>query len=454
MPLFIHEAVDDKLNKKTTVIPKHIHDLALQVKGQYANNKTQDGYKTVNRLLDASYNKGRKNTSGISAKNDKSPKYDKNDGLVKFPTSAARKMIIDLKKENDFINPKAKDTIISYLQSDVKSKEGAVKDNNYVPKVPKTAKPINVSKANNAKQTVVGGVNVTVREERKKILIPENKLFLLKEYYRQLNIPFHHDTENYDYKENWEHYVDFLEEIGRYGTLPKSRWTNDDIFDKVEECLPYVENKLFEYDDTEDDVYASFIDYAFEHGLLDKCFDFNKFDKDEFEKSTRSITYYLSYIAPKKRNITNFGFDLFERFKNDNLMYRLGEFGFPDFLQIDKRGLIFVERSITIHSFDERIKNNEFIKAYKGVGECWTWKEGHGSPYCGDNNGITVTLQGWVDPSDVDWEETVYRNAYSLNEEMELYIPNATVEVFSISVGEEDEEKRKLPLKRPILVKA
>ena len=105
-------------------------------------------------------------------------------------------------------------------------------------------------------------------------------------------------------------------------------------------------------------------------------------------------------------------------------------------------------------AFDERIKNNEFIKAYNGVGECWTWKEGHGSPYCGDNNGITVTLQGWVDPSDVDWEETVYRNAYSLNEEMELYIPNATVEVFSISVGEEDEEKRKLPLKRPILVKA
>ena len=37
---------------------------------------------------------------------------------------------------------------------------------------------------------------------------------------------------------------------------------------------------------------------------------------------------------------------------------------------------------------------------------------------------------------------------------MELYIPNATVEVFSIAVGEEDEEKRKLPLKRPILVKA
>ena len=39
MALFIDEAVDNKLSKKTTVIPKQIHDLALKVKGEYANNK-------------------------------------------------------------------------------------------------------------------------------------------------------------------------------------------------------------------------------------------------------------------------------------------------------------------------------------------------------------------------------------------------------------------------------
>lgn len=176
MPLFLDEAVDDKLSKKTTVIPKQIHDLALKVKGEYGNNKTQDGYKTVNRLLDSSYNKGKKKDNGISSENDNTPSVDKNDGLVKFPTSAARKMVIDLKKEKNFIDPKAKETIINYLQSDVKAKESAVKNNNKVPKVPKTAKPIGANKATAPKEVKVGGVAVTVRESKKMIRINGEKM--------------------------------------------------------------------------------------------------------------------------------------------------------------------------------------------------------------------------------------------------------------------------------------
>jgi len=182
MPLFIDEAVDTKLSKKTTVIPKNIHDLALKVKGEYGTNKTQDGYKTINRLLDSSYNKGKKNTQGISAKNDNSPKKDKNDGLVKFPTSAARKMVIDLGKEKNFIDPQAKNTIINYLKADVKSKESAVKDNNNVPKVPKLAKTPDVEKIIKPQTITKGNTNVTLHENKKQkiIFIDEDKLILLK----------------------------------------------------------------------------------------------------------------------------------------------------------------------------------------------------------------------------------------------------------------------------------
>lgn len=181
MALFIDEAVDSKLSKKTTVIPKQIHDLALKVKGEYANNKKQDGYKTINRLLDPSYNKGKKMDKGISAKDDNAPKLDKNDGLVKFPTSAARKMVVDLKKEKNFVDPKAKETIISYLQSDVRAKESAVKDNSNVPKVPKIAKPVDAQKAVAPKQVKVGNANVTIRESKKTIRINEEQLLLLKQ---------------------------------------------------------------------------------------------------------------------------------------------------------------------------------------------------------------------------------------------------------------------------------
>ena len=176
MPLFIDEAVDKKLDKKTTVIPKSIHNLALKVKGEYGMNKKQDGYKTVNKLLDDSYNKNKKSPY----EKDDSIKVDKNDGLTKFPTSSARKMIGNLKNEKDFIDPVAKNTIMNYLKSDVKSKESAVKDNNMVPKVPKLAKPPTLQNNDVKKLTKVGNLNVSIHESKKIIHLSENQLLLLK----------------------------------------------------------------------------------------------------------------------------------------------------------------------------------------------------------------------------------------------------------------------------------
>lgn len=447
MALFIHEAVDDKLNKKTTVIPKQIHDLALQVKGEYANNKTQDGYKTINRLLDSSYNKGKKNENGISSKEDKSPKLDKNDGLVKFPTSAARKMIVDLKKQKNFINPKAKQTIINYLQSDVKAKESAVKDNNNVPKVPKVAKPADIQKAVDPKRIKIGKTNITVSES-KKIVISENKLLLLKEYYRQLNLPFNHDTENYDYKNNWEHYIDFLEYIGKYGTLPKSQMTKNEVINTVYNCVPNaINDTLSSYSEA---CQESFINDIIDNDLVKDYFDIENEDQYEYiiehikETDPETVIKYLNYQ----------GDIAYQEYTKNYYTEQMEMHGFPYSLRYDSRGLIFVERAIDIPYFHERVELNDFMKKYRSVGECWTWCEGNGRAYCG-HGGVTIKLKGWVDPVEVDWGETTLLNMYPLNDEMELRIPSAKVEVFSVTVFDCQLGKDlNLPLQKSIIVEA
>ena len=457
MPLFIQEAVDDKLSKKTTVIPKQIHDLALQVKGEYGNNKTQDGYKTVNRLLDASYNKGKKNTNGISSK-ENLPKMDNNDGLVKFPTSAARKMIIDLKKETNFINPKAKDTIINYLQSDVKAKESAVKANKTVPKVPKASKPYKINQPNRNKQLTINGTKINMKENKKKIFISESKLLLLKEYYTQLNIPFNHDTPDYDYKSVYEHYIDFLEKYGKYGKLPKSKLTKNDVYDIVQEETPNAFEILSSNDGETEHFIELFTNIIMSRGvefatsLFDDDFikQFNEDGNDNFSDYLKDIIYiegsYESYLNEE-------GERLYQKYLNDYYLERLEDYGFPYSLIFDNRGLIYVERAIKVPSVYDRQKTNDFINNYDSLGECWSWAENGAEPYCGASNYTTLTLKGWVDPSNVDWLNTISKNMYSLNEEQELYIPNALVEVFEANVFINHKEV-KLPLHNTILMKA
>ena len=457
MPIFIQEAVDDKLSKKTTVIPKQIHDLALQVKGEYGNNKTQDGYKTINRLLDASYNKGKKNNNGISAKENK-PKVDNNDGLVKFPTSAARKMIIDLKKETNFINPKAKDTIINYLQSDVKAKESAVKANKTVPKVPKASKPYKIQQPNNNKQLTINGTKINMKENKKKIFISESKLLLLKEYYTQLNIPFNHDTPDYDYKTVYEHYIDFLEKYGKYGKLPKSKLNKEDVYNIVQKETPNALKILFSNNSEIENFTALFTNIIMSRGvefatsLFNKDFinSFNESDNDDFADYINDILYregsYESYLNEK-------GEQLFQKYFSDYFLERLDDYNFPYSLIFDNRGLIYVERAIKVPSVYDRQRTNDFIKNYNALGECWSWAEGGAEPYCVARDYCTLTLKGWVDPSQVDWRQSLSRNMYSMNEEQELYIPNAVVEIFEANIVVDDKEK-KLPLHNTILMKA
>lgn len=501
MPLFF-EAVDDKLKTKTTVIPKNIHNLALKVKGEYGNDVNRDGYKTVNRLLDSSYNKKSKNK-----KNDESPKVDKNDGLTKFPTSTARKMLVDLDKQDGFIDPKAKEQIKSYLKSDVKSKENAVKQNSLVPKVKPNSKikPTNVSKVKN--DAKVGNLNVSV-SEGKTIYVSESHLKAIRdhiitemvnssrnrkktlknalnEYHSQLKLPFNHDSENYDFKYNYEQYIDALEDIGKYGQLQDSGYhdINDIVTDFFKPCFDtaassYIDMdlpedeliiKLFEYlkdisvystgieQYLEDDIVMSLYDYAEErggsyrndsyaaitfHGELGKKWN------EEHGQNRRGqwlISFYDFNKVMEENNVYSINdirsvlkdYDSFE----ENFHSKLSDEGeeFLWNLTLNDRGLIYVEREISIPGAvtknpsgigdtpkdDQRHDSfyNKILK-YGGVGDCWSWSSGGSESYCATRFYTTsyLTLKGWVRPQDINWEETIYRNMYGMKCEQEIYI--------------------------------
>lgn len=292
-------------------------------------------------------------------------------------------------------------------------------------------------------QGFLGGANnVRLQETIKRVL---------KEYYSQLKIPFNHDTPNYDYKSNYEHYIDFLEKIGKYGKLPKSKWTKKTINSEIAKHLDYAMNNS-ETEDVKEDIDYRFFLYINNSTLLPQCIksdvlqEFNNLD--EFSEWLEENLDKFDYILSSE------GLDAFYKFRKNYFLEKLNEYGFLKKLTFNNRGLIYVERAITLPKFYERIKDNDFIKKYRTVGECWSWLKDGAEPYCG-GDGTTILLKGWVDPSQVDWEETTYRNMYSINDERELYILSAKVEVFEVTLFYSDSNKKiKLPLHNPILVEA
>ena len=158
-----------------------------------------------------------------------------------------------------------------------------------------------------------------------------------------------------------------------------------------------------------------------------------------------NITDYLEEmdwdndVVEMKNVLTDEGNEKFNSQMEDYFRGSLESYGFPDKMTRDERGLIYVEREIIlpdifsteVSSFDNYKNYFELLRnSYKGSGPCWTWAVGHGEAYCGHSFGqsnTAVLLRGWVDPMSVDWGETLYRNAYSLNEERELYLKEGCI---------------------------
>lgn len=327
-------------------------------------------------------------------------------------------------------------------------------------------------------------------KRRKKIIVNENQLISLKEYHDQTVFNFDVEGNPYYEKNNWENYVDFLEHIGKPGMLPASEWTQEDIYDAVENAKQKVE---FDYSDIQD--------YQLENAflsLIDETYVYNRYDMEDiftdefinifssFEQFKEENNYYdisqtidrflraETDVFDDAYNLDNYltinGNKLFEKIVNEEFIEGFEENGILDSMTVNDRGLIYMERTITIPNFNSPNFNyqgnnnyyNFLKKLYSDLGNCFTWAEGYGEAYCGRNYGKggynDITLKCWVDPKDVNWEETVYRNCYSLKDEREIYIDRsgAKVEVFDVklmrgNVNGIDVSGKSL-LKKPIII--
>lgn len=146
--------------------------------------------------------------------------------------------------------------------------------------------------------------------------------------------------------------------------------------------------------------------------------------------SSSLVGYYKPYLeqaydwaSSKLSDIKREGFASFVRsFRVDII----GNF------KLNKRGLIYVERSLDIDGLDGL--------GYSSVGECWSWKPQNAQSYC-SNFGVMsqknrVVICGYVHPDSIDWLETIYLNSYDMKNETEIRMnDNAQVEVAYIKIN-------------------
>ena len=87
----------------------------------------------------------------------------------------------------------------------------------------------------------------------------------------------------------------------------------------------------------------------------------------------------------------------------------------------------------------------------------WTWRPGNSDAYCSNGYGegdTYIILKGYVDPKDVNWVDTLIKNAYSLSYEQEIEINDgAIIEVDRIELDTTDESVNgKSLINKPMLL--
>ena len=176
----------------------------------------------------------------------------------------------------------------------------------------------------------------------------------------------------------------------------------------------------------EDDITSCIINYIKGFGQSGKLPSFNGRLSDCYNDALKTA---YKWACESVDGVKRCGFESFKRdFKTD----------IANFFILNKRGLIYVERSIDI----DASKGLDDLK-FKSIGECWSWKRRNSRSYCANfsflnYNVKNVVLCGYVHPNSIDWVETVYLNSYGMKNETEIRMnDNAQVEVSYIKINNE-----------------
>jgi hypothetical protein len=325
----------------------------------------------------------------------------------------------------------------------------------------------------------------------KKIYISESKLKRLYEYHNQMVIPFEtikdengntlfYGNDN-GRKLNYQHFMDFLESFGKKGTLQPSdfNWkeaideslldTFDMLCEEYSEKYQIIDDMFYGYYRVETfvEIIRNLIPNA-EFELLDN----NTKIKITFEDFSTEVEVQHGYseFFDIITNLFSYDEDDFLSFVDDedkkNYVKRHSEeYDFPDGIKTDERGLIYVERELTIPFYLDNSFNGTYSNFYnrlnndygEHVGQYWSWNKDCGHAYNGNNynNKYTrVVLCGYVDPKSVDWKQTTMKSCWSYKEEQEIEIEyGEEVEVDAIYL-KTDRRNRINLLKEPMIVYA
>lgn len=331
------------------------------------------------------------------------------------------------------------------------------------------------------------------------INLNESQFKKIFEDYRQLKLPFNDTTgKGYDDKYNYEHYIDWLEYIGKYGTLQSSglniknildiannnsykafeeykNWSKDsDVMDDYYENIGIYDNTYSNECTLAFKALNQLYEQALEKNLINIFFNLNEEDieyiNDEFDGNiVEALEDDIDFNA---NNIDSFltekGKEIFDKLLYNFFVKNNDNNSFVKELTLNEKGLIYVEREINVSNVLEKTIEDENYDMYdnlfdylknefSGIGNCWSWKIGGGSAYCsGDLLDYTLLLfRGWANPKDIDWPITILRNTYdAFKEEKEIYIKsNKIVEIDEIIIsGKDDKNKGKNILNRPMLI--
>lgn len=447
MPIILKEDEGKKLGSKKAVVPKKLSTELNKRKGVFSDYKKSRGWKRLNALT-GDYNR-RSDASNMTS-----------DGRKIVSFSNLKKLDYDMRhmkptKDNLEYQMLGQDTK-QWVHDQLGKIRSANKEVPQVKPVPKLEKPSDASVKDDGKLKV-GGADFKVTENRKKvILLPESKLHTLLEYRGQLMFNPDEDGNFFYGKFNYQHYIDFLEHIGRYGTLKPSGMDYSDLLKMIEDNKEAALDDYYTENVDDEDAYdtmkyvvAKYMKRSINSDESQILSDMAiKLARDAFEEYGSDA--YMEEVIDDNIDGANFNlFDLlttngFEEVKKESMDItwgRLYDYGFD--LKMNDRGLVYVERALTI-PFSRAYKNREDGKdtfsvlsdSFRGVGNCWSWKKGSGEAYNGvgyREGSSTILLRGFVNPKDINWIYTLSRNMYGLRSEMEIFLDGGTeVEVFSV----------------------
>lgn len=304
----------------------------------------------------------------------------------------------------------------------------------------------------------------------------------LKEYYKQQLIPFatEKDAEgNVEFygndngkKPSIYYFIDYLEHNGKYGRLPKASVSFEDLYDStLDEMLEHAANSIFQesketqsmilweyltYNDKLSDVLDLF-ELQYNQNFIVQSWDGKEYDLNDMDDF---FSFFSNEHLEKFFMNNEYGQKIFK----DALLSRLENYDYPDEIELDERGLVFVERvitipdALTIKQFNQYDDFFQYLnKIFKGkIGEYWCWKKGFADAYWSDTYGgdySIITLRGYVDPSSIDMLESGHVNIWDCQMEREIRLKdNGVVEIDEIIVPNANNVDINI-LQQPIIVK-